>query len=64
MGKLGVIIWSIAATVLAGVGVLIVLISPSLAANEMNMILPAAIVGAVVAVPVSWIVTKKIKTIF
>lgn len=59
MIRLFSIIWSIIATVLMGVFVLIVLTVPALAQKEMLLILPAALAGAVVAVPLAYLVTKK-----
>lgn len=54
------LIWSLVATVLAGLFVLAVLTVPALSSKEMMLILPAAILGAVLAIPVSVVVTKKI----
>lgn len=59
MIRLFSIIWSIIATVLMGVFVLIVLTVPALAQKEMLLVLPAALAGAVVAVPLAYLVTKK-----
>lgn len=60
MLRLLLVIWAMAATTLAGIFVLIVLTVPALAAKDMVMILPAALLGAVVAAPISYLVTRKI----
>ncbi len=60
MMKLAHIIWSVAATTLAGIFILIVLIVPSLAENDAKLILPAAVLGALLAIPISYFITKKI----
>ncbi|MCB9990184.1 MAG: hypothetical protein H6867_02245 [Rhodospirillales bacterium] len=60
MDKLGLFIWIIAAPVLMGTFVLAVLLMPSLAHAESKYIIMAAVLGAVVAAPISLVIAKKI----
>ncbi len=60
MLRLTLILWAIIATTLAGISILTVLVVPSLAQQDALLILPAAISGALIAVPISYVVTKKI----
>ncbi|MCB1720348.1 MAG: hypothetical protein H6860_00145 [Rhodospirillales bacterium] len=60
MFRLALIIWAMAATVLAGVFVLTVLVVPSLAAQDAQLILPAALSGAALAVPFSYLIAKRL----
>lgn len=58
MGKLPIVIWIIAAPTLMGIFVLTVLVVPSLADDAMRLILPVAAAGAVVAMPVSYVIAR------
>jgi preprotein translocase subunit SecF len=60
MLRMTVLIWVLAGTVLAGIAVTLVLVVPSLAANELKNIPYAAIGGYLVGVPVSWVIAKQI----
>ena len=63
MLKLSLVIYIMAAPTLMGAFVLTVLTVPSLASNDFNLILPAALGGAVVALPVSYLIAKKLKNL-
>jgi hypothetical protein len=60
MLKIAIIIWMIAGTVLAGIAIMAVLTVPSLAVHDMQYIPIAAAVGFVVAIPVAYLVAKRI----
>ncbi|MCB9983130.1 MAG: hypothetical protein H6861_05595 [Rhodospirillales bacterium] len=60
MFRVAMVIWAMAATTLAGIFVLTVLVVPELAAQDAKLILPAALGGAVVAVPVSYVIAAKL----
>ena len=60
MTRLAIILWTVAAPTLAGIFVLIVLIVPELAAQDAKLILPAALAGAIVAAPISYLIAKKL----
>jgi len=60
MFKIAVILWMIGGTVLAGIAIMVVLTVPSLAVNDMQYIPIAAIVGFVVAIPIAYVVAKRI----
>ncbi len=61
MTKLATLIWMVAAPTLMGICVVAVLAVPSLAAHDMKLILPAALTGAVLAMPISYFVAGTIK---
>ena len=61
MDRLGLIIWAVAAPVLMGIFVLVVLVVPSLAEQDKQLMLPAAVAGAVLAAPVAFVVAKQLK---
>lgn len=61
MQRLSLVIWIILAPVLMGSFVLSVLTVPGLASQEMKLMLPAAIAGAVVAIPFSYIISRSIQ---
>jgi hypothetical protein len=63
MMKLAMIIWAIAAPTLMGSFVLLVLIIPDLAAQDAKLILPAAVLGALVAVPFSYFIARKLNKV-
>ncbi len=60
MLRLTFMLWGVVATTLAGSFILIVLIVPMLAEQDAKLILPAAILGAIVAAPISYLIAKKI----
>jgi len=60
MFRVGVLIWALAATVLAGSFITVVLLVPQLDGKAMEYIPMAAALGAVVAIPLSWAVAKSI----
>ncbi len=60
MVRLTLVLWSVTATTLAGIFILIVLTVPSLAANDAQLILPAVILGCLVAILPSYLIAKKI----
>jgi hypothetical protein len=60
MFKIAIIVWMMAATVLAGFAIIVVLTVPSLATRDMQYIPIAALVGAVIAIPVAYLVAKRI----
>lgn len=61
MGKLPFVIYLMAAPFLMGALVLTVLVVPELSARENSMIWQAALLGAVLAMPVSYGISKIIK---
>lgn len=63
MDKVALIVWTMAAPVMMGILVLIVLSVPALAAMDAKLIAPAAVAGAVLAVPFSYYVAKKIRAL-
>lgn len=60
MFKIALIVWMIGGTTLAGIAVMVVLTVPALAVNDMQYIPIAAAVGFIVAIPVAYVVAKKI----
>lgn len=60
MFKLTLVIWLMLGTVLAGIAVLVVVSEPSLYNLGMKTIPLAAIVGFVIAWPLSYMVSKRI----
>ncbi len=60
MFKLALLIWLVLGTTLAGIAVLVVVSDASLSAQAMKLIPLAAIAGFVVAIPLSFLVGKKI----
>ena len=60
MFKIAVIVWMIAGTMLAGIAIMAVLTVPSLAVHDMQYIPIAAIVGFLIAIPVAYLVAKRI----
>jgi len=63
MSNIGLWIWAVVATVLAGAAIVVVLVTPKLAENEMSTILPAVAIAIIAAIPISWVITKKLKSI-
>jgi len=60
MLKIAIIIWVMLGTVLAGTAVMTVLSVPGLAENPMRVIPLAALLGFLLAMPLSYIVANKI----
>ena len=63
MFKIALIVWMIGGTTLAGIAIMVVLAVPSLAVKDMQYIPIAAIVGLVVAVPIAYVVAKRIRAL-
>ena len=62
MYRIAIVIWIILGATLAGVGLTIVLATPSLADQGMKLIPWAVLAGFVVAIPASWLVASKISS--
>jgi hypothetical protein len=60
MFRLALLIWVVLGTTLAGVGVTIVVSNPGLYDQGMKLIPIAAIAGFVIAIPLSFMIGKKI----
>ena len=60
MFKLALLIWVVLGTTLAGIAVLVVVSDSSLYAQGMKLVPIAAAVGFVVAIPLSFLIGKKI----
>ncbi|MGO9170482.1 MAG: hypothetical protein ACLP7P_00745 [Rhodomicrobium sp.] len=60
MFKLALVIWVMLGTMLAGIAVLVVVSDPSLLNQGSKMIPLAAIVGFIIAMPLSYLVSKRI----
>ena len=60
MFKIAVLIWVMAAVTLAGSFVLVALLLPGLGHSEMQMVPIAAIAGFVVAIPISYLLARRI----
>jgi hypothetical protein len=60
MFKVGMLVWIVLATTLAGLAVTVVLVVPSLNAQAMKFIPIAALIGAVVAIPFSLMIAKRL----
>lgn len=63
MFKIALIVWMIGGTTLAGIAIMVVLAVPSLAVKDMQYIPIAATVGFVVAVPIAYVVAKRIRAL-
>ena len=63
MMRLALVLWAVAATTLAGIFIIIVLVVPSLAEQDAKLILPAALLGPLVAVPISYAIAKKLTSV-
>ncbi len=59
--RLGMLIWLMAGTTLAGCLLVVVLVTPALAEKAMTWIPVAGIAGFVIAIPLSMIVSKRIR---
>lgn len=62
MFRLALLIWIVLGTTLAGVGVTVVVSDASLYDQGMKLIPIAAIAGFVIAIPLSFMISKKIMT--
>lgn len=60
MLKIAILVWMMAGTTLAGIAVMVVLAVPSLAVKDMQYIPIAAVLGFVVAIPLAYVVAKRI----
>lgn len=60
MLKIAILMWVILSTTFAGAGILALLSTPSLGGQDMRLIPIVAAVGALLAVPVSVFVAKRI----
>lgn len=58
MWRLALLIWVLVGTVLAGIAVVVVLVTPELLAEGMKFIPIAGIGGYVVGIPVAFVVTS------
>ncbi|MFA7276557.1 MAG: hypothetical protein WC043_07135 [Pseudobdellovibrionaceae bacterium] len=61
MFRISAVIWVMAAPTLMGILVMLVLIMPSLADKQALYISAAALVGALIAAPISYLIAKAIK---
>ncbi len=62
MFKVAVIVWIVMGSLLAGSAVTLVLSVGSLSNHAMTLIAPAALIGFVLAVPLSLLLAKRITT--
>ncbi len=60
MFKIAVVIWIVLGATLAGVGLTIVVATPSLVGKSMKYIPWAALAGFIVAIPASWVIAMQI----
>jgi hypothetical protein len=60
MFKVGILVWIVLATTLAGLAVTVVLVVPSLNAQAMKFIPIAALAGTIVAIPLSLMIAKRL----
>ena len=63
MFKFAILVWMMAGTTLAGIAVMVVLTVPALAAHDMRYIPIAAAIGLVAAVPLAYVVARRITTL-
>jgi len=59
MFKIAVLVWMMVGTVFAGIAVMTILTVPSFANQDMHLIPVGAIAGFVVAIPVAFVVAKR-----
>jgi len=59
MFKIAVLVWMMVGTVFAGIAVMTILTVPSFANHDMRLIPVGAIAGFVVAIPVAFVVAKR-----
>ncbi len=60
MFKLALLIWLVLGTTIAGIAVLVVVSDSSLSTQAMKLIPIAAVVGFIIAIPLSLMVSKRI----
>jgi putative flippase GtrA len=60
MFRLALLIWVVLGTTLAGLALLVIVVSPDLSSQAMKLIPVAAIAGFVVAIPLSFMVSKRL----
>ncbi len=60
MFKVAIVVWIMLGTVLAGVAFIAVLMAPGLGGQEMNNIPRAVLTGFVLAMPLSFLIARKI----
>jgi hypothetical protein len=60
MWRLAILLWMVLGTTLAGICVMVVLATPSMAPQAMKLIPYAAAIGAVIAIPFSFVGAKMI----
>jgi hypothetical protein len=58
--RLAILLWVILGTTLAGIGVMVVLATPSMSSQAMMLIPYAAAIGAVIGIPISIVGAKMI----
>ena len=63
MFKLSLAMYIVAAPVLMGCLILVVLTVPSLSAQDMELMLPAAGIGAILGLPVAYLVALKLNNL-
>lgn len=61
MFKIASLIWIVLGTTLAGIAMIVVLVIPSLANDSMRMIPLSAAIGAILAIPFSMLIAKRIQ---
>lgn len=60
MTKVAILVWIVLGVVLAGVGVMAILVMPGFAGQELKLIPIAAIAGYIVAAPISFVIARAI----
>ena len=60
MLRLAALIWLLVGTVLAGVGLTVVVATPSLAGDALRLIPIVGIGGYIVAIPLAYVLTKRL----
>lgn len=63
MFKIAIIVWMMAGTTLAGIAIMVVLSVPALAVHDMQYIPIAGVLGFVIAIPLAYVVAKRITTL-
>jgi hypothetical protein len=63
MLKIAIIVWMMAGTTLAGMAIMAVLAVPALAVHDMQYIPVAGVAGFLVAIPLAYVVAKRITTL-
>jgi hypothetical protein len=59
MFKIAALVWVMVGTVFAGIAVMTILTVPSLATQDMRLIPVGAIAGFILAIPVAFVVAKR-----